>query len=449
MSGIAEILLGQGFRVSGSDIALSPVCERLKSLGATIYIGHAAENVAANVSNVVYSSAISQDNPELLEARGRKIPVIRRADVLAELMRLKFGVAVAGSHGKTTTTSLCAAILENAGLDPTVIIGGVVKSIGSGGKLGTGDFLVAESDESDRSFLSLKPTVAVVTNIDVEHLGAYRSLDDLESSFEKFISSVPFYGVAVLCIDDPRVRSIAGKIEGRKITYGISPDAELRATDLEVEAGSTRFTVLRNKVELGRIGLPMPGKHLALNSLAAIAVALEFDVSFSVIQDSLARFNGVGRRLEMIGEAAGVLVIDDYGHHPTEIRATLQAIKDSWPDRKLHVLFQPHRYSRTRDSFAEFLDAFRLADNLKMAPIYAAGEDPIEGISSEHLCKALSHPSCEYVPELDLLEQAISPEIQSGDIVLCLGAGSIGTIAVKILRSLKKRNGTAERVIHG
>ena len=449
MSGLAEILLAQGFAVSGSDMQDSPVVQRLRSLGATIYLGHATAHVPAACSSLVYSSAIPDSNPELVEAQRRSIPVIRRADILAELMRLKFGVAVAGSHGKTTTTSLCAAILDNAGLDPTVIIGGLVKSIGSGGKLGSGDFLVAESDESDRSFLSLKPTVAIVTNIDLEHLGAYESVADLESSFEQFVSAVPFYGLAILCIDNPRVRELASRYRGRKLTYGVSEDADLRATNFTFEAGCTTFSVLRGEDDLGVIQLAMPGKHIALNSLAAIAVALEFDVPFSVIQQALSSFSGVGRRLELVATVGGISIIDDYGHHPTEIKATLQAVRDAWPHRKIQVLFQPHRYTRTRDSFTDFLTAFDQADRVAIVPIYPAGEAAIEGISAERLVAEMSHPDCCYLTSVDaLIPHALQETAGSDDIILCLGAGSVSCVPEK-LRSALQNEQSCTQVSHG
>ena len=443
MSGIAEILVGLGFRVSGSDLKASDITQRLERLGATINIGHAQSHLPESASLLVYSSAVSQDNPEVIEATQRGLPVIRRAEVLAELMRLKYGVAVAGSHGKTTTTSMTAAILEEGGLDPTVIIGGQVKSIGTGGKLGKGTVLVAESDESDRSFLLLKPTIAIVTNIDSEHMNAYASLSDLEESFEQFIGAVPFYGLSILCIDDPKVRELVGKCKGRKLTYGVSPDAELRVENVAPSPTHTSYDVVRGDEVICHIKLPMLGKHIALNSLAAIAVGLEFGVSPASITRALNEFGGVGRRLEVIGAPKGITVINDYGHHPTEIRATIGAVRAGWGETlgKLHVVFQPHRYTRTRDCFAQFLDAFSECDNLVITEVYSAGEDAIEGISSEVLCQAIQHPSHHYVQLLDDVLPGLVRDLTTGDVVICLGAGSIGTLPKKLISEIESRVG--------
>jgi UDP-N-acetylmuramate--alanine ligase len=441
MSGIAEILLGLGFRVSGSDLRLSPVCKRLEELGADIQIGHRAEHLPASASLLVFSSAVPEDNPELVEAKRRGLPVIRRAEVLAELMRLKFGVGVAGSHGKTTTTSLVASVMEHGELDPTVIIGGQVKSIGTGGKLGKGSYLVAESDESDRSFLLLRPTIAVVTNIDHEHMNAYGSFEDLEASFEQFISSVPFYGLAVLCIDNAVVKRMSDRYQGRKITYGFSEEAELRATDLSFDEGRTSFSVCYAGKELGEFRLNMPGRHLVANSLAAIAVGLEFGVDVERIKASLTGFGGVKRRLEVVGSSDGVTVINDYGHHPTEIRATVSAVREGWKKsmRKLHVVFQPHRYSRTKDCFAEFCSAFHGCDHLYVSDIYAAGEKPLDGVSSERLCSEITEPpETQYIADLSDVPQALRATVREGDVILCLGAGSIGGHAETLLTELQK-----------
>lgn len=442
MSGLAEILLQDGFKVSGSDLKLGSACQRLESLGAVIFEGHKADNVPSEASLVVYSSAVRSDNPEIIEAKERQIPVIRRAEVLAELMRLKFGVGVAGSHGKTTTTSMTAAILERAGLDPTVIIGGQVKSLGSGGKLGQGDFLVAETDESDRSFLLLKPSLAVVTNIDAEHLTAYESLADLENSFDQFVRSVPFYGLAVLCVDDTRVRDLAQRYHGRKVTYGLSADAQMRAQNIEHNRHCTSFDVVKNGEKIMRIDLPMLGQHMVVNCLAAISIGLELNVSTEIIQEALANFSGVKRRLEVIGEPNGVTVMSDYGHHPAEIKATLSAIRLGWGKalRKFHVIFQPHRYSRTRDCFVEFLTAFSDCDNLVVTEIYAASEDPISGISGESLTEAISHRSKTFVKELSEALSTVSVELQPGDVVLCLGAGSVGNLPEQFLKVLEIKN---------
>lgn len=432
MSGIAEILLTLGFKVSGSDLNLSQVTHRLSAIGATIFEGHHEENVPATASLVVYSSAVTHDNPEMKEAERRHLPVVRRAEVLAELMRLKFGVAVAGSHGKTTTTSMTASILEGAGLDPTVIIGGKVKSMASGGKLGKGEFLVAESDESDRSFLLLKPTIAVITNIDEEHLSAYSSLKDLEDSFTQFAESIPFYGLAILCCDDHKVRRLSETFTKRCITYGLSEDARIRATDIKHGKGWSEYTLTIDGIEKGRVYLAIPGTHLVVNSLAALAVGIELGVPVDTCISALGTFEGVARRLEVVGDARGITVINDYGHHPTEVLATLQAVRDGWADgiRKLHVVFQPHRYSRTRDCFAHFKSCFSVADSVFVTEIYAAGEAAIEGISGTSLAQSIDHPNCHFTSSLEHAGAALDKVIEEGDVVVFLGAGSIGAYAV-------------------
>jgi UDP-N-acetylmuramate--alanine ligase len=438
MSGLAEILLTSGYKVSGSDVKGGDVVRRLEQLGAQVFIGHAAANLPESASLVVYSSAIVSTNPEVREARRRRIPIVRRAEVLAELMRLKFGVGVAGSHGKTTTTSMCSVILDAAKLDPTVVIGGQVKSLGTGGRLGKGDFLVAETDESDRSFLLLKPTVAIVTNIDDEHMNSYRSRKDLEESFNRFVQSVPFYGLAILCIDDPVVRRIASECKRRVVTYGFSEDADLRGVDIEGASDGMSFSVFWRGENLGRFQLPMWGRHLVQNSLAAIAVALEFTVDRDVIRQALASFAGVKRRLEIIGEARGVSVLSDYGHHPTEIRATLRAIRECRPqgEGRVVTLFQPHRYSRTQMCWDEYLSAFAEADLVCLTDIYGASEKPIEGVSGESLCVALRHPNKEYVGSLERALEVLVPNLREGDFVVCLGAGSIGAIPERLLGAL-------------
>lgn len=441
MSGLAEILVSYGFEVSGSDLNISSACERLKKLGIKIARGHAAENVPAEASLIVYSSAVRTDNPEVIEARSRGIPVIRRAEVLAELMRLSYGVAVAGSHGKTTTTSMIAAVLECGGLDPTVIIGGQVKSLGSGAKVGKGDFLVAETDESDRSFLLLKPSMAVVTNIDSEHLNAYSSLNDLEKSFSDFVAAVPFYGLAVLCIDDPKVRSLAAGYKGRKTTYGFSPEAALRAVNVEHSNMTSSFDVLLNEQKLMSVKLPMPGRHMVSNSLAAIAIGLELEVPIAGIIKALNSFGGVKRRLEIVGEIDGITVMNDYGHHPTEIRATLAAVRGGWKkgSGKLHVIFEPHRYTRTKDCFADFAQSFGDCDNLCLTEIYGAGETPLAGISGEVLCDAVSHPSKQFFNTPEQAANHLLPGLRRGDLVLCLGAGTIGNTPDFLVAALEAK----------
>lgn len=438
MSGLAEILLTSGFKVSGSDIKESDVSRRLQSLGAQVFIGHAASNIPASASLVVYSSAVVSTNPEMREAKRRKLPVVRRAEVLAELMRLKFGVGVAGSHGKTTTTSMCGTILDAAKLDPTVVIGGQVKNLGTGGRLGKGEFLVAETDESDRSFLLLKPTVAIVTNIDDEHMNAYRSRRDLEDSFRRFVDSVPFYGLAILCIDDPVVRQIADDCKRRVLRYGFAAEAELRATNIVAGRHGMDFNVSYRGANLGVFQLPMFGRHLVQNSLAAIGVALEFGIPVDVIREALRSFGGVKRRLEVMGVAGGVTVMNDYGHHPTEIKATLRAIKECFGDsiERLIVLFQPHRYSRTKTCWEDFLGCFDDADLLMVSDIYAASEQPLEGVSGESLCAAIRHAAKHFVGDIEGAGEEVSKVASPKDLILCLGAGSVGSLPERILQAL-------------
>lgn len=438
MSGLAEILLSSGFRVSGSDLKMSEVCERLVSLGAEVSIGHRAENVPSAASLVVYSSAVTQSNPEMREAKRRKLPVVRRAEVLAELMRMKYGVGVAGSHGKTTTTSMTAAILDAAQFDPTVVIGGQVKALGTGGRLGKGDFLVAETDESDRSFLLLKPTIAIVTNIDDEHLNAYRSRKDLEDSFVKFVESIPFYGLAVLCIDDPTVKRMALDCRRRVVTYGFSVEADLRAVGIKGSASGMEFGVVYRGAQLGTFKLPMLGRHLVQNCLAAIAVGIECGITIEVIREALASFGGVKRRLEVIGQCRGITVVNDYGHHPTEIRATLRALRECLASNlnRLIVLFQPHRYTRTEGCWNELLTCFKDADLVMFSDIYAASEQPIPGITSENLCRAVEHPHKVYIGGIEEAPTALVARAEQGDVIVTLGAGSVGQLPEVILQAL-------------
>ncbi len=439
MSGLAEILLASGFQVSGSDIKKSDICTRLEQLGAVIHIGHAASNVPPTASLVVYSSAVVMTNPEVREAKRRKLPVVRRAEVLAELMRLKFGVGVAGSHGKTTTTSMTATILDAGALDPTVVIGGQVKTLGTGGRLGQGEYLVAETDESDRSFLLLKPTVAIVTNIDDEHMNAYRSRRDLEESFRRFVDSVPFYGLAILCIDDPVLRQIAKQTTRRVLTYGFASDADLTAVDVVPQRTGMQFSVVYRGAHLGRFTLPMFGRHLVQNCLGAIAVGLEFGISVDVIKTALAGFQGVKRRLEVIGTVNGVTVMNDYGHHPTEIKATLRAIRECFGSsmNRLVVVFQPHRYTRTQLCWEELRQSFAEADHLIMTEIYAASEEPIVGVSGEALLSNTAHSSRQFCASLDDVPALLKNGVQAGDLVLCLGAGPIGALPGEIISMLQ------------
>lgn len=441
MSGLAEILLNLGYRVSGSDVKDSPVVRRLCSLGATVAIGHAAENVPAEASLVVFSSAVGVENPEIAEARRRGLPVIRRAEVLAELIRLKYGVVVAGSHGKTTTTAMVGRILEVGGKDPTIVVGGTLSSSGGGGILGRGDFLVAEADESDRSFLLLSPAIAIVTNIDAEHLGAYGSLAELERSFAQFLFAVPFYGLAVLCADDERVMALASKLERRVVTYGFSPEAQLSAIDVRFEPGMSRFTLTRDGKPVASLTLPMPGRHMVLNALAACAVGIELGIPIEHISEALVTLPRIGRRMEVLAQDDDVTVMTDYGHHPTEVRATLAAVRDSWMQkhRRLRVIFEPHRFSRTQDCFEEFLDAFSAADELIIGDIYPAGEEPIAGLSGSVLCESIRHPNKRSVPKLAEALPLLREEVLSGDLVLFMGAGPIGALGEQFAQSVRRR----------
>ncbi len=438
MSGIAEVLLNLGYEVSGSDLYESQTTQRLRSMGAQIVIGHREANLESNPSVVVISSAVKFSNPEVLEARKRTIPVIPRAEMLAELMRMKYGVAVAGSHGKTTTTSMIATVLSAAGLDPTIVIGGRVKSLGSNARLGKGDYLVAEADESDGTFLLLTPTIALVTNIDREHLEFHQSMDRLKESFLDFINKVPFYGQAVLCLDDPHVRSLLPKVKKRYVTYGLSPEADFYARDLQANGMEIKFSVCHQSRTLGEIKLHMPGRHNVTNALSAVAVGQELGVPFEQISESLEAFMGIHRRFEIKGEPGNIMVIDDYGHHPSEIRATLSAIRDGW-SRPLTVIFQPHRYSRTRDLFEEFVTAFDGVDRLILTEIYPAGEEEIPGVRSELLYRAIkrrTHMEIQIVPNKDDIVKELLPKLKAGDMVLTLGAGDIYKVGEALVESL-------------
>lgn len=440
MSGIAEVLLNLGYRVSGSDLRKSPITERLEELGAAITYGHRPENVA-QADVVVISSAIRSVNPEVVAARQRSIPVIRRAEMLAELMRLKYGIAVAGSHGKTTVTSMIAVILAAGGLDPTVVIGGRLDCLGSGAKLGHGEFMVAEADESDGSFLNLSPTIAVVTNIDSEHLDHYDSIENLRQAFIDFIHKIPFYGKAVLCHDAEGVQAILPKINKRYVTYGMTSSADLQAREIEADRLETSFVTTYRGSVLGSIRLQMPGVHHAMNALAAIAVGLELDIPFATIEEALEGFGGIERRFQIGGERDGVLVVDDYGHHPAEIRATLRAAKEGW-HRRLIVAFQPHRYTRTRDLFDQFVTAFDEADLLIVTDIYAAGEDRIAGVRAERLAHAIrahGHKGVSYIESFDAIVERLKEVSRPGDMVLTLGAGDIWQVGKAFLEPPQER----------
>ena len=441
MSGIAELLLNLGYQVSGSDLYESAITRNLQSLGGSIYKGHEGSWVqGADV--VVTSSAISPDNPEVVAALASGIPVIQRAEMLAELMRLKkFGIAIAGSHGKTSTTSMVGWMMASAGLDPTIVVGGKVDSLGGNAKLGQGEFLVAEADESDGSFLKLSPVLEVVTNIDLEHMDHYDDIDHIKATFLEFIDRIPFYGAVILCLDDANVADVLPEIRKRKITYGLTSQADLYAEQISADGGRVQFTVRYRGEVLGEIDLALPGRHNVYNSLAVICVGLELDIPFERIREALASFQGVQRRMELKGEGRGVMVLDDYGHHPTEIRATLAAIREAWPEKRLIVLFQPHRYSRTLALLKEFQISFHKADLLIMTEIYAASEEPLPEISGEILLEEVKKHGqrhTRFVPRLEDLAGELLPELQEGDLVLTLGAGNIVLAGEELVRMLEE-----------
>jgi UDP-N-acetylmuramate--alanine ligase len=436
MSGIAEVLLTLGYTVSGSDLVAGETTRRLERLGAHVHVGaHDAAQVTADIDVLVISSAVTFANPEVARARELKIPVIPRAEMLAELMRMKWGIAVAGTHGKTTTTSLVAAVLREAGRDPTVVVGGKLRTLGTNARLGQGEFLVAEADESDGTFLLLSPIVAVVTNIDREHLDYYGDMERVRDAYLQFIHRVPFYGLAVLCLDNVNVRALIPQVRKRFVTYGTSPDADWQARDLRVEGLETIFEAWRGDRRLGPVRLHMPGRHHALNALAALAVAEDLEIPFRIAAHALEEFGGIHRRFEVKGEEGGLLVVDDYGHHPEEIRATLRAAREGFA-RRLVVAFQPHRFSRTRDLFGEFLDAFDDADVVVLTDIYAAGEERIDGVSSEALYLALKrrgHLDVRYVPSRERVADGLLEVIRPGDLVMTLGAGDIHRTGEELL----------------
>ncbi|MCU0563412.1 MAG: UDP-N-acetylmuramate--L-alanine ligase [Desulfobacterales bacterium] len=436
MSGIAELLLNLGYRVSGSDLKRSDITARLQSLGGTIHVGHAAANIAG-ADVVVVSSAVRTDNPEVAAAQQCAIPVIPRAEMLAELMRLKYSVAVAGAHGKTTTTSIIAAVLATGGLDPTVVIGGKLISVGTNAVLGRGDFIVAEADESDGSFLRYSPAIAVVTNIDREHLDFYPDLAAIQRVFLQFIDRIPFYGLAVLCLDNEPIQDLIPQIKKRTTTYGMSPQADFQIRNVRFEGRRSRFSVFRNRRKLGRFKLNLPGIHNVYNATASVAVAVELDIPMERVQAALQSLSGVQRRLEVKGEARGVVVVDDYGHHPTEIKMTLQAARDCWPERRMVVVFQPHRYTRTRALFDEFSRAFYQSDVLVVLPIYAASEDPIDGVSGAALCGAITAHGHKQVVCVDGIPAALGrlrTLLGPGDVLLTLGAGDVHKVGTEFLK---------------
>ncbi|HEX4946022.1 MAG TPA: UDP-N-acetylmuramate--L-alanine ligase [Blastocatellia bacterium] len=428
MSGIAEVLLNLGYRVSGSDVKRTTITERLEQLGGIIHEGHNAANIeGAHV--LVTSTAVRPDNPEVVEAVRKQIPVIPRAEMLAELMRLKYGVAIAGSHGKTTTTSMTAYVLTQGGLDPTVVVGGRLNAWGSNAKLGKGDFILVEADESDKSFLKLDPTIAVVTNIDREHLDFYKDLDEIQAHFVQFVNKVPFYGAVIICLDDPNVQAIIPRITRRLITYGMTAQADISASQVEVlhDRFGSVFNVKYRGQDLGRVQLNVPGMHNVSNALAAIAVGLDLELSFEIIAAALESFRGAERRFQVKGTRPdNILVVDDYGHHPTEIRATLAAAKSS--GRRLVTLFQPHRYTRTAALREEFARSFYDADVVLLTDIYAASEEPIEGITAQALAEDIErfgHRNVRYIGNIEQGAKAIAEVVQPNDLVLTLGAGNV------------------------
>src|SRR5499427_2893354 len=438
MSGIAEVLLNLGYRITGSDQKRNETVERLERLGAKVYTGHEPSHIeGAHV--VVYSSAVARDNVEVHVARQRGVPVIPRAEMLAELMRLKYGIAIAGTHGKTTTTSMVAEVLGAAGLDPTVVVGGRVHGLGANARLGQGEFLVAEADESDGSFLKLSPTIAVVTTVDAEHLDYYADLDAIRHAFLTFVNKVPFYGAAVVCLDEPNIQEMIPQIEKRVITYGLESGADLTARRLQFSEMRSEFDVLHRGHLLGPASLPAPGRHNVLNALAAIAVGLDLEVPFERVATALASFGGVQRRFQIRGDAQGVMVVDDYGHHPAEIRATLAAAKAGF-DRRVVTVFQPHRYSRTHHLRREFLTAFYQSDVLIVMDIYPAGEPPIPGVNARDLADGIAAHGHREVIYMDGDREGIVRHLvestRPGDLVLTLGAGDVGQLGVELLAHL-------------
>ena len=440
MSGIAELLLNLGYEVSGSDTAPSDITKHLKSLGGTIFKGHSAKNIK-NADVVVTSSAISSENSEVVTAREASIPVIPRAEMLAELMRLKYSIAIAGSHGKTSTTSIVASILDKGDLDPTVVIGGKLKSISSNAILGQGDFIVAEADESDGSFLKISPTIAVVTNIDREHLDFYQDLDAIKKVFLSFINKIPFYGLAILCLDNEPIQDLIPKITKRYTTYGMSSQADLQARNVVMEGLKTRFCVYHQGEKLGEVVLNLPGIHNVYNAMASIAVGIEIDIPFDIIKHALEALQGVQRRLEIKGETKGITIVDDYGHHPTEIKTTLYAVKECWPDRRIVVVFQPHRYTRTKALFDDFTRTFYQSELLLVLPIYSAGEKEIKGIDSIALyegIKMYGHKEVIYVEGFKKAVSYLKEILKEGDVLITMGAGDVWKVGEQILSELER-----------
>ncbi len=439
MSGIAELLHNQGYEISGSDLKESETTRRLAAMGCIIFYGHHPDHVK-NAHVVVMSSAVRPDNPEIAAARNLQIPVIPRAEMLAELMRMKQGVAVAGSHGKTTTTSLIATVLNHAGLDPTIVIGGKLNSIGSNAKLGEGEYIVAEADESDGSFLKLNPILAIITNIDPEHMEHFKTMDNLRGAFISFANKVPFYGAAIVCLDHPEIQRILPKIQKRIVTYGLSAQADLQAGNIRQEAFETIFDLVIDQQPAGEIRVRMPGEHNALNALAAIATARELGIDLENVKAALGAFEGIQRRFQLRHEINDVLIIDDYGHHPREIEATLQAAKSGW-QRRVIAVFQPHRYTRVRDLADEFHRCFYQADKLIVTDIYPAGESPIEGVHARTLYEGIlrhGHRDATYIPDKTDIPAALAALVQPGDMVITLGAGDIWKVGDALAKRLEE-----------
>ena len=443
MSGIAEILLNLGFTITGSDMRPTEVTERLVSLGATIFTGHDARNVAA-CDVVVYSSAVKEDNVEIIAARERKVPVIKRPEMLAELMRMKYGICIAGTHGKTTTTSMAGLVLTKANIDPTIIVGGRVTDFGGGAKIGRSHFLVLEADEYDRTFLKLTPVIAAVTNIDLEHLDCYRDLDDIRAAFLQFVNKVPFFGAVIVCIDDSGVQSIIPGIERRIVRYGISRQADIRAENVRHNGMTTRFDVVADGKRLGEVELHVPGMHNVRNALAAVAVGIEMDVPFDVTVEALAGYRPVSRRFEVKGEAAGVTVIDDYAHHPTEIKATLEGARSGF-DKRIVAVFQPHLYSRTRDFREDFGRAFMNSDVLIVTDIYPSREAPIEGVTGKMVSDAAlaaGHRNVVYIEKKEDIPEYLAGMVRDNDLVFTFGAGDIHRAGNELLALLRSKTDT-------
>ena len=438
MSGIAELLIHLGYKVSGSDLKLSPITKRLEKHGGIIFQGHSKEQIAG-ASVVVTSTAITGDNPEVVRAKELLVPIIPRAEMLAELMRIKYSIAISGAHGKTSTTSMISQILNTAGLDPTVIIGGLLKGLDTNALHGKGEYIVAEADESDGSFLKYAPAIAVVTNIDLEHLDFYRDIEDIKDKFVQFINSVPFYGLAILCLDNEHIQDILPRLKVRYTTFGMTAQSDLRAREISFMGNKSFFKVFHHEKLLGDINLNIAGKHNISNALASIATGLELNISFKTIKKALEQIEGVKRRLEIKGRKKGILVIDDYGHHPTEIMATLTAIRESSMGKRLIVVFQPHRYTRTQGLFHEFTRSFYQSDILIVLPIYAASEKEIKGVDAQCLCEGIrkhGHKEVSYAPDFNQALSMITHKLKKGDVVLTLGAGDIYTLGEKLLEIL-------------